>query len=45
VNEFELYKEAFKDNLIKEIKDLEIPYEWNSRDIIRFIINKIESTH
>lgn len=43
MNEFELYKQAFKNNLIKEIQDLEIPYEWSSRDIIIFIIKKIEN--
>ena len=42
MNEFELYKQAFKENLIKEIKDLEIPDEWNSEETIRFIISKIE---
>lgn len=43
MNEFELYKQAFKNNLIKEIQELEIPYEWSSKDIIRFIIKKIEN--
>lgn len=43
MNELELYKQAFKANLIKEIQYLEIPYEWKSKDIIRFIINKIEN--
>lgn len=43
MNEFELYKQAFKNNLVKEIQDLEFPYEWTSKDIVRFIINKIES--
>lgn len=42
MNEFELYKKAFKDNLIKDIKDLEIPNDWEPKDIIRFIISKIE---
>lgn len=42
MDEFELYKIAFKKNLIKEIEGLEFPYEWQAKDIVKFIINKIE---
>lgn len=42
MNELELYKDVFKKNLIKEISEIEFPYEWNSKDIVRFIINRIE---
>jgi hypothetical protein len=38
INEFELYKKILKD----EFKDLELPPEWRPRDVIKFIISRIE---
>ncbi len=42
INEFELYKAAYKKRLKDEFKDLELPPEWRPRDVIKFIISRIE---
>lgn len=42
MNEFELYKIAYKKDLVNKIKDLELPPEWRPYEIIRYIVGIIE---
>ena len=39
---FIVIKQKFINEIINEIKDLELPPEWSPRDVIYFIVNKIE---
>lgn len=39
---FAVIKRQFIDDLIHELKDLELPPEWSSRDVLGYVIRKIE---
>lgn len=42
IDEFEIYKTVYKDRLIKDFKNLELPPDWKPTDVINFIISRIE---
>jgi len=39
---FAVIKQKFIQDLINELKDLELPPEWSSRDVLGFVVKKIE---
>lgn len=39
---FAVIKKKFIQDLISEFKDLELPPEWSPRDVLGFVIRKIE---
>jgi len=39
---FAVIKRQFIDDLIHELKDLELPPEWSPRDVLGYVIRKIE---
>jgi hypothetical protein len=39
---FAVIKQKFIQDLINELKDLELPPEWSPRDVIGYIVRKIE---
>lgn len=39
---FATVKKKFIDDLIHELKDLELPPEWSPRDVLGYVIRKIE---
>jgi hypothetical protein len=42
IDEFEIYKVVYKNRLIKELKNLELPPSWGPKDVIDFVISRIE---
>jgi hypothetical protein len=42
IDEFEVYKVVYKNRLIKELKNLELPSNWGPKDVINFVISRIE---
>lgn len=39
---FAVIKKQFIDDIIHELKDLQLPPEWSPRDVIGYIVRKIE---
>ena len=39
---FAVIKQKFIQDLINELKDLELPPEWSPRDVLGFVVKKIE---
>jgi len=39
---FAVIKQKFIQDLINELKDLELPPEWSPRDVLGFVVRKIE---
>lgn len=39
---FAIIKKQFIDDLIHELEDLQLPPEWSPRDVIGYIVRKIE---
>ena len=39
---FSLIKKQFINDLLREIQDLELPPEWSPRDVLGYIVRKIE---
>jgi hypothetical protein len=39
---FSVIKKQFIDDIIHELKDLQLPPEWSPRDVLGYVIRKIE---
>jgi len=39
---FAVIKKQFINDIVREIKDLQLPPEWSSKDVIGYIVKKIE---
>jgi len=39
---FAVIKKQFIDDLVHELKDLELPTEWKPREVLGYVIRKIE---
>ncbi len=39
---FSVVKQKFINEVIKDLEGLELPPEWRPRDVLKFVINKIE---
>lgn len=39
---FAVIKKQFIDDIVRELKDLQLPPEWSPRDVIGYIVRRIE---
>jgi hypothetical protein len=39
---FAVIKKQFIDDIVNDLKDLQLPPEWSPRDVIGYIVRKIE---